>query len=102
MKSLVFNFFLLILEISFNFTLNTVYKCNKFFKILLEKSLKFVLYKKSNLVLLNPNFVLLLIEVDFIICYKKDILMPCSTSRIEIIFALSIKLIILYIQAFII
>lgn len=48
---------------------------------------------------------LLSIKVDLILKeqdYKKNILVVCSTSYIKTIFALSAKILVLYIQAFII
>lgn len=55
------------LKVLFDFIINIIYKYSRFFKTLLKKGFKFVLYKKSNFVLLNSSFVSLLIEVDFIL-----------------------------------
>lgn len=64
MKSLVLYFFLLVLKISFNLTLDIVYKRSRFFKTLLKKGLKFVLYEEKNSVLFNLSFVFLLAEIN--------------------------------------
>lgn len=67
MRSLILDFFLLVLKIAFNFNLDVCYKRNRFSKILLEKSFKFVLYKKNSTIVLNLSFVLLAMEIDLII-----------------------------------
>lgn len=67
MKNLILYFFLIIIKSFFNFTLDVICKYNRFFKILLEKILKFALYKKNNHVLFNFYFILLLIKINFII-----------------------------------
>lgn len=64
MKSWVLNFFLLILEILLNLSLNTSHKGNRFFKILLEKSLKFILNRRDGTVIFNSSFILLLIKIN--------------------------------------
>lgn len=52
-KSLILYFLLLLLEISLNLGLDTGHKQNKFFEILLKKSLKFILNKKNSIVVFN-------------------------------------------------
>lgn len=59
MKDPILHFFLLILEILFNFVLDNVYKCGEFIKTLLKKSLKFVLHDEVSLVLFFYYFLLL-------------------------------------------
>lgn len=49
-KKLTLIFFLLILEISLNFSLNANHKYYKFSQILLEKNFKFVLSKKTSII----------------------------------------------------
>lgn len=52
-RNLILYFFLLILEVLFNLALDTVYKCNRFSKTLLEKGFEFVLEEGLlNLILL--------------------------------------------------
>lgn len=65
-KSLIFYFFLLVIEILFNFYLDIGYKQDKFSKILPKKYLKFVLSRENSIVALNLNIVLLLAEIDLV------------------------------------
>lgn len=67
MRSLVLNFFLLVLRILFNLTLNVSHKYNKFFATLSKKSFEFILSNKKSIVAFNLSFILLLIEVELII-----------------------------------
>lgn len=64
MKNPILYFFLLILEILLNFSLNIYHKCDRFSKTLLEKGFKFVLYKKNNTIAFNLSLVLLSAEID--------------------------------------
>lgn len=98
-------FFLLVLQVAFDFTSDVINKYGAFFKTLLEKDFEFVLSKKSNPVLLNLSFMLLPAKLDSISkkkIYKKDVLMACDTGFVEIIFTLLAEMITLYIWAFII
>lgn len=106
-KSLVLYFFLLILEIEIflNFFPDIIHKCDRFSKILSKKSLKFVLYKWGNPILLSLGFVLFSAEVDSVLekqSRKRDALVAYGTGYIKIILALSTKVVTLYIKAFII
>lgn len=104
-KSLVLHFFFLILKVLLNFCPDVCYKHNGFFKILLKKSLKLVLSKENNIIAFYSSISLLLIEVNFIAeeqNYKKDAFIAYSNGNIEIIFILSTKVVVFYIQAFII
>lgn len=104
-KSSVLYFFLLILQVSFDFSLDIVNKCNGFSKTLLEKSLESVLYKKNNPVPLNLSFILLLAKVNSISekqSYKKDELVIFDTNYVKIMLTLLTKVVLLHIQAFII
>lgn len=67
MKSLVLNFFLLVLEISLNLTLDTSHKHGRFFKTLLKKSFKFISSRRSNIVIFDLSFMLLLAAIDLIV-----------------------------------
>lgn len=58
-KNLILFFLLLVLEISLNHCLDIGYKQDKFSKTLLEKKLKFVLSKDSNIIALNLSIILL-------------------------------------------
>lgn len=51
--------------------LDTSYRQNKFFKILIKKSFEFILNNKNSIVALNLSFVLLLAEIDLILEKKK-------------------------------
>lgn len=90
----------MILRILFNLGLDISYKQSRFFEVLLKKSLKFVLNKKSGLVTLNFDLILLLVKVDPILekqSYKRDALLACSISYIKMILVLSKKVVSLYI-----
>ena len=63
-RSPVLYFFLLVLQVSFDFTPDVVYKRGGFSKTLSEKSLEFVLSEGSNPVPLDLNFVLLPAKID--------------------------------------
>lgn len=67
MRNSILKVFLLVLKIFFNFCLDTIYKYNKFCKILLKKSFKLILSKKNSFILFNLYFMLLLVNVDLII-----------------------------------
>lgn len=89
----------------FNFILNAIYKYSRFAKILLKKGLKFVLYKESNVVLFNLNLILLLVKVDLITkkqSYKEDIFIVYGNGYVKMILTLLIKVLRLYMQAFIV
>lgn len=97
------NFFLLILEVSFNFIPEIIYKRSRFSKALSEKDFKFVLSKKSGFITYNPGFILLLVEVEFILekwDYKKDVFIPFNFSGFEIVFASSTEVVTFYLQVF--
>lgn len=65
-KSLILNFFLLVLGIPLDFGPDAGHKSGRFSKILYRKSLKFVLSKKNDAIAFNLDFVLLPAEVDLI------------------------------------
>lgn len=105
MRSLVLNLFFLVLQVSFDLSLDVYYKRDEFFKTLLEKRFKFISTKKDDIFAFHSSFILLSAEVNPIVekkSCKKDALMSCSTGCIKIIFTLSIKVIAFYMQAFII
>lgn len=99
MRSPVLYFFLLVIKVFFDFIPNVVNKRGRFFKTLLEKCFAFVLNKGSDPILLNLSFMLLPMEVDPISekqgC-KEDTLVAYNIGRIEIVFTLPIKVVILY------
>lgn len=70
-----------------------------------KNSLKFVLNKRDGIIAFNLNFMLLPVEVNFIIkeqgC-KKDAFIICGTGCIKIILVLLTKIITLYMWAFIV
>lgn len=47
MRNIILDFIILILEVLFNFTSDTIYKYYKLFKILFKKDFKFILTKKK-------------------------------------------------------
>ena len=83
-----------------NLNLNTSYKQDRFFKTLPKKSLEFALNKKDDTIIFNLNFVLLLVKVNPVLkkqnC-KKDVLIACNSSYIQIVFILLIKVVAFYI-----
>lgn len=105
MKSLILNFFLLVLRIPLDFSLNADQKGSKFSKTFLDKSLGFVSSKEDGIITFNMDFVLLSAEVDPILkekSNKKDALRVCGAGYIEMVFALSTEVIALHIGATII
>lgn len=64
MKNPALYFFLLVSSVFFYFTLGAVYKSNRLSKTFSEKSIKFVLCKQDGLVMINPGFMFLPMEVD--------------------------------------
>ena len=99
MRNAVLYFFLLVLQVSFNFTPDVVYKRGGFSETLSEEGLEFVSSEKSNPVPLNLTFVLLPVEIDPISeeqgC-KGDALEVRGTGRVKIIFTLSAEVITLH------
>lgn len=98
-------FFLLVLEISLHFDLNTSQKQGGFSKILLKKNLEFFSSKRNNTIAFNLLFLLLSAEVDLVskkLSREKDAMMACDTSHVKIVFALLIKVIALYLPAFLV
>lgn len=95
----------MILEILFNFYLNIGCKQGGFFETLLKKNLKLLLNKRDDTIAFNLSLILLLAKVDFISkkqgC-KRDALVTYGIGHVKIIFALSTKVIILYMWASII
>lgn len=99
------NFFLLVLGLPLNLSLDISYKHCGISKILLEKNLKFIPSKRSGTIVFNLNLVLLPAEVDLISeeqSRKRDALIAHSISRIKIILALLRKIVALYMQALIV
>lgn len=87
------------LEILLNLSLDTGHKQDRLFKILLEKSFKFILNSENSIITFNLTLVLFLIEVDFILkkrCCKKNALVVYGFALVKIIFILLIKVVILY------
>lgn len=67
MKSVVLYFFMLVLEILLNLSLDICYKNSKFLKTLLEKSLKFVSNNEDSILAFYLSFILLLAKIDLIL-----------------------------------
>lgn len=101
MKSPVLNFFLLILRISLNFSLNAGHKNSRFSKTLQEKNLEFISNRKNSTIIFNLSFMLLSIKVHLISeeqgC-KKNALGACGTGYIKIVLVLLIKVVSIYIR----
>lgn len=102
MTRLILNFFLLILEISLDFSLDAGYKSRKFSKSLLEKNLKFIPIGRKSTIIFNLGLVFLPVEIDFISkkqgC-KRKVLEAHNTSYVKRVFASLTVVIVLYMQA---
>lgn len=99
-ESSILYFFLLVLKILFNLSLDISCKQDKFSKILQKKSLKFISKNSNGTILFNLSLVLFLVEVNFISkkqSFKKNVLVVNDTSYIKKIFALLTKIIAFYI-----
>lgn len=104
-RSSVLYFFLLVLQVFFNFILDIVYKSGGFSKTLLKEVLKFVPGEWSNPVSLNLSFVLLSAKIDSIAeeqSCKVNALVAYGTGYIKIIFTLLAKLVASRVSALII
>lgn len=104
-KKSILDFYLLVLKILLNFGLNTYYQYGRFSETLPEKGFKLIVNRKNNTIIFNSSFILLLIEVDFILekqSYKKDTFMITSIRHVKIVFILVIKIIAFHILALII
>lgn len=64
MRSLILNFFLLVLRISFDLSSNTGQKSGRFSETLLEKSIEFILNKGAGIVIFKMDLVLFPAKVD--------------------------------------
>lgn len=105
MKNPILYFLLLVLEIPFNLGLNIGYKQDKFFKTLSKKNLEFVLSKKGNFITLTLGYILLLVEINFILekqSCKRNMLRLCNTGYVKIVFIILTEVIVLYIKTTII
>lgn len=60
----VLYFFLLVLGVFFNLSLNVIYKYSRFAKNFSNKGLKFVLYERNSLVFFNSNLIMLLTKFN--------------------------------------
>lgn len=100
-RSPILYFFLLVLKIPLNLGPDIGYKRGRFFEALSEKGFEFVPNKGSGPIALNFGLILLLMEVDLIPeeqgC-KRNELMARGTNRVEIILALSTKVVALHMQ----
>lgn len=98
-------FFLLILNVLFNLILDVIYKRDRFSKILLKKDFELISIREINLILFHINLILLLVKVNLFSkkknC-KKGILMAFFIKYIEIVFIITNKIIIFYMQILII
>lgn len=88
--------------ISLDFNLDASYKNGRFFKVLSEKSLKFISSRRNSTVALNLSLVLLSADVDLILkeqnC-KRYLLGARGIGHVNIVFGLLAKEIALYIRA---
>lgn len=86
MRNRILYFFLLVLKLFFNLTLNIIYKRSGFPKAFLKKDLKFVSCRRVSLVKFHLGLMLLVTKVDSILeeqnCKRNAFLAFCS-SRFE-------------------
>lgn len=84
-----------------DFCSNANHKGSRLSKVLLEKSLKFVLSKKDGIVIFNLGLILLLVKVDSILekqgC-KKNALRAHVIGYVKIVLALLTKVVVLNIK----
>lgn len=93
------------MEIPLDFCSNASHKSGRFSNALPKKGLKFVLCRRNCIIAFNLGLMLFLAEVDFMAKKrgpKKYALKPYGTSRIEMIFTLLVKVVILYVRVIII
>lgn len=105
MTGSVLKFLLLVLGILFILSLDIGYKYNRFFKTLSEKSFEFIWSKGDNTIVFNLSLVLLLIKVDHVPekqSYKQDALIFFTISYTIMVFAVLTKIVVLYLQTFIV
>lgn len=84
----------MVLKVFFNLSSDIIHKYSRLSKILLEKSLKLVLYGVCGLVMFDLGLVLLPAEIDLISeeqSCKNDIFMALNSSDFKIILILPIK-----------
>lgn len=67
MRSPIFDFFLLVLGVTFNLTSDVIHKRSGFSKVLSEKSLEFILSGESGPITFDSGLMLLPTEVDFLL-----------------------------------
>lgn len=102
MRGSVLYFFLLILEVFFNFTPDAIHKCGRFSKFLLEKGLEFIPCEGVGSILLCPSLMLLPPEIDPLLAerdHKRYAFVALSLSRLKIVFTLPAKEVAFYMQA---
>lgn len=66
MTSSILYFFLLVLKIPLNFSLDIIYKQSRFFKILAKKCFKLAPNKRDDTFMFDLSLVLLLAEIEYI------------------------------------
>lgn len=101
----ILDFFLLVLGVSFDVTLNVIHKHSRFSKALPEKSLEFVPNKESGPVTFDLGLMLFLAEINLILeeqNYKKDAFVTLGLSSFEMILILPTELIAFHVQVFIV
>lgn len=72
---------------------------------MLGKNLKFVLSKRGSIIALNLGFILLLAKINAILkkqSCKNDVLIAYDTGHIKMILVLSTKVVVFYMQTFIV
>lgn len=103
MRNPVLYFFLLVLEVWFDLTLNIVHKCSRFPKILSKKFFKFISSEKNDPVTFDPGLILLPREIDPIPekwgC-KRDVFVTLGSKNFKIALALSTEILTFYLQVF--
>lgn len=100
-RNSILKFFLLVLEVSFNYTPDIIYKRSGFFKAFSEKDFEFVPSGKSGPVMFDLSPMLLSVKVDSIPkeqgC-KRHAFVAFGSSSFEIVLTLLIEEVTFYIQ----
>lgn len=101
MRVQVLYFFLLILEVYFNLTLDNIYKYGGLPKVFSEKCFKLVLCDKGNSVSFNSSLELFSAEIDFFPKkqgYKGYAFMAFHISDFKMVFTLLAKVVTFYVS----
>lgn len=101
MGSLILYFLLLLLRVLFNLISDVIHKRNGFSKAFSKKGFEFISSRKSGLVIFDPDFILLLTEINPILeeeSYKNDVFITYNPSNFEIVLTLLTTVVVFHVQ----